>query len=74
MRIRERTQWRRPRRIKSIIDIPEGSTLKDVLKKYKIFRDKQKVIILINRKPCYDNNFVLKNGDTVALFPPLAGG
>ncbi len=59
---------------KSIIDIPEGSTLKNVLKKYKISRDKQKLIILINRKPCYDNNFVLKDGDTVALFPPLAGG
>ena len=59
---------------KSIIDIPEGSTLKNVLKKYKISRDKQKIIILINRKPCYDNNFVLKDGDTVALFPPLAGG
>ena len=59
---------------KSIIYIPEGSTLKNVLKKYKISRDKQKLIILINRKPCYDNNFVLKNGDTIALFPPLAGG
>ena len=59
---------------KSIVDIPEGSILKDVLKKYKISREKQKLIILINRKPCYDNNFVLKDGDTVALFPPLAGG
>jgi len=59
---------------KSIIDIPEGSTLKDVLKKYKISRDKQKLIILINRKPCYDNDFVIKDGDTIALFPPLAGG
>lgn len=59
---------------KSIIDIPEGSTLKEVLKKYKISREKQKLIVLINSKPCYDNNFVLKDGDTVALFPPLAGG
>ena len=59
---------------KSIVDIPEGSILKDVLKKYKISREKLKLIILINRKPCYDNNFVLKDGDTVALFPPLAGG
>ena len=59
---------------KSIIDLPEGSTLKDALKRFKISRDKQKLIILINSKPCYDNNFVLKNGDTIALFPPLAGG
>lgn len=59
---------------KSIIDIPEGSTLKDVLKKYRISRDKQKLIVLINSKPCYDNNLILKDGDTVALFPPLAGG
>jgi len=58
----------------SIIDIPEGSILKDVLKKYKISRDKQRIVILINRKPCYDNDFVLQDGDTVALFPPLAGG
>jgi len=59
---------------KSIIDIPEGSTLKNVSKKYKISRHKQKLIILINGKPCYESNLVLKNGDTVALFPPLAGG
>jgi len=59
---------------KSIIDIPEGSTLNTALKKYKISRDKQKLIVLINGRPCYDNNFVLKDGDTVALFPPLAGG
>ena len=59
---------------KSIIDIPEGSTLKNLLKKYKISRDKQKLIILLNRKPCYDDNFVLEDEDTVAIFPPLAGG
>jgi molybdopterin converting factor small subunit len=59
---------------KSIIDLPEGSTLKNLLKKYKISRDKQKLIILLNRKPCYDDNFVLEDKDTVAIFPPLAGG
>jgi len=59
---------------KSNIELPKGSTLKSALKRYNIDREKTKLIILVNRIPCYKNDFVLKDGDVVAVFPPLAGG
>ena len=57
----------------SIIDVPEGSTINYVMSKYKIPKEK-KIIMLVNRLPRYDKNFVLNNNDTIAIFPPLAGG
>jgi molybdopterin converting factor small subunit len=59
---------------KSFIDVPEGSTIKSLIKKYPILLEKSKLIILINGKPFYDYDYVLKEGDVVAFFPPLAGG
>lgn len=54
-------------------DLPEGSSINTIFEKYGIPKEK-KTIILVNRKPSYDRNTILKNGDTVAIFPPLAGG
>ena len=58
---------------KSIVDMPEGSTINSILEKYRIPKEK-KIIILVDRLPRYDKNFVLNNDDTIAIFPPLAGG
>ncbi len=58
----------------SVIDLPEGSTLKLVLEKYKIPQEKMKLIILVNGRPCYEKDFVLRNGDVIAIFPPIGGG
>jgi molybdopterin converting factor small subunit len=59
---------------KKKIDVPEGSTINTILDKYRVPKDKIKMIILVNRKPCYDMDYVVKNEDTIAFFPPLAGG
>ena len=54
-------------------NLPDGSSINTIFEKYNIPKEK-KTIILINSKPRYDRNSALKNGDVVALFPPLAGG
>lgn len=54
-------------------NLPEGSSINTIFEKYRIPKEK-KTIILVNRIPSYDRNSVLKDGDTVAIFPPLAGG
>lgn len=53
--------------------LPIGSTLNTIFDKYKIPKEK-KTIILINSLPSYDRNITLKDGDRIAIFPPLAGG
>jgi molybdopterin converting factor small subunit len=58
---------------KSILDMPEGSTIRSIIKKYKIPKEK-KLIMLVNGLPRYDKNFILNDNDTLAIFPPLAGG
>jgi molybdopterin converting factor small subunit len=59
---------------KSIADIPEGSTVKSLIKKIGILEKEGRLIILINGLPCREDDRVLKDGDTIAIFPPLAGG
>ena len=54
--------------------LSEGSSINSILKKYNIPTEKMKLIILVNGRPRYDREFVLKNGDTIAFFPPLGGG
>ncbi len=58
---------------KALLDVPEGSTINTILKKYRIPKEK-KIIMLVNRLPRYDKNYVLNNDDTLSIFPPLAGG
>ncbi|MFX1394544.1 MAG: MoaD/ThiS family protein [Promethearchaeota archaeon] len=51
----------------SVIEIPEGSTVASILKKYKISNEKNNLRIMVNGKPCYDNKIVLKDGDSVFI-------
>ncbi|MFW9950397.1 MAG: MoaD/ThiS family protein [Candidatus Thorarchaeota archaeon] len=59
---------------KSYIELPEGSTINTVLKKTNIPKEEKNLIFMINGLPKYDRNLVLKPHDTLAIFPPLAGG
>jgi len=59
---------------KSLMDVPEGSTIKTLIKKYNIPKKEGKLITLINGQPCHENDCVLHDGDTVAIFPPIGGG
>jgi len=59
---------------KSVIEMPEGSTIKSVLKKVKIPNEEKKLIFMINGSPRYDRNLVIKDKDTLAIFPPIGGG
>lgn len=56
----------------SVIDIKEGSTLQDVINLYKI-PDDFPLIRLVNGEFA-NNEYELKEGDIVSLFPPIAGG
>ena len=57
---------------KSITLLP-GSTVSTILEMYDI-SEKIKLIILINGIPHQTRETIVKNGDVVAIFPPLAGG
>jgi molybdopterin converting factor small subunit len=59
---------------RSVVDVPEGSTIKSIIKKYNIPKKEGKLIALINGQPCHENDCVLHNGDLVAIFPPIGGG
>lgn len=52
----------------SMIEIPEGSTVKSILKKFKISNEKNNLKIIINEKTCYGKNTVLNDGDSVVIF------
>jgi molybdopterin converting factor small subunit len=60
--------------IKEILTIPQTYSLDDILNRYKIPMTKKKIIVLINGIPQHNKNFKFKNGDIVAIFPPIAGG
>lgn len=53
-------------------EFPEGSTVADVLERYGVPPDKPR-ILLINGVHS-EVGSVLKDGDTLSLFPPVAGG
>ncbi len=59
---------------KSVVEVPEGSTIKSVLKKVKIPNEEKKLILMVNGSPRYDRNLVIKDKDTLAIFPPIGGG
>ncbi|NHJ23861.1 MAG: hypothetical protein EAX89_04765 [Candidatus Lokiarchaeota archaeon] len=59
---------------KSYIEVPEGSIINTVLKKINLPKEEKNLILMVNGLPKYDKNFVLKHHDTLAIFPPLAGG
>ena len=58
---------------KKIMTLPTGSTVRTVLDIFTI-SEETKLIILINGSPHKKRETIIKDGDIVAIFPPLAGG
>ena len=58
---------------KKIITLPIGGTVRSILELFNI-SEETKLIILINGSPHKKRETLIKDGDTIAIFPPLAGG
>ncbi|MHA1730158.1 MAG: MoaD/ThiS family protein [Promethearchaeota archaeon] len=59
---------------KSVINLPKNEPIRSILDRYNIPEEKRRIIILVNGKPHIKQNFIPKNGDIIALFPPIGGG
>jgi molybdopterin converting factor small subunit len=64
---------RRAAPAKKNITLLVGSTINTILDMFDIPKE-TKLIILINGVPHQTRETIVKNGDIVAIFPPLAGG
>ena len=58
---------------KKKVSLPVGSRVSTILEMFSIPKD-IKLIILINGAPHQKRETIVKDGDIVAIFPPLAGG
>jgi len=54
------------------LQFPEGSTVEDVLKRLQIPPQESKQVFVDSHRR--DRDYVLKEGERVAIFPPIAGG
>ncbi len=54
------------------LEIENGETLGELLKRLEIPKDESKQIFVNNRRE--DHDYLLQEGDRVAIFPPIAGG
>jgi len=52
----------------AVIDLPEGSTIKSILNKYRISQLNDRLEIIINGKPIHNINYVIKDWDNMAIF------
>ncbi|RMF97443.1 MAG: molybdopterin converting factor subunit 1 [Candidatus Schekmanbacteria bacterium] len=56
----------------------EGETVGDLMKrlseKYEIVAQMEKTLMVAVNKEYRDNSYLLKDGDEVALIPPVSGG
>jgi molybdopterin converting factor small subunit len=59
---------------KEILTIPENSKIIFLFEKYNIPISERRTIILVNGRPHKGLSTVLKEGDLVAIFPPIGGG
>jgi molybdopterin converting factor small subunit len=59
---------------KAIITLQKGSRIQDIIDKYQIPKTNSKRIILVNGLPHKKETYEVKNGDVIAIFPPIAGG
>ena len=62
--------------IEADIEVPEGSTIGDMIELYKI-PSKSARLVMVNGfyiKPEERNQYVLKADDALAICPPVAGG
>lgn len=58
----------------AILNLPEGSTVNTIIQKYNIPKEEKNLKILINGKPHQKQTTILKDGDLIAIFPPIGGG
>lgn len=56
------------------IEIPEGSTIRTVVKKLNFPKEEKNFIFMVNGTPKFDQNYIVENEDILAIFPPLGGG
>lgn len=58
------------------IEVPEGTSIMDLINKYHVPRESCHLILVNgNYTPLMQaGQHVLKNGDTLAIWPPVAGG
>lgn len=57
---------------KGDLDVPEGSTVKDVLAMLQVPQDQKTIVIVNGRGRSLDHT--LQSGDKMVFFPPLEGG
>ena len=57
---------------KAVIDVGDGATVREIMTQLGIPQDHPN-ILLVNGKQAHPHT-VLKDGETLAVFPPLAGG
>lgn len=57
-----------------IVTIPENSNINLIFEKYKIPKEERRAIILVNGRPHQNHKTILKDGDIIAIFPPIGGG
>lgn len=55
--------------VEAIVELPEGSTINSVLKKYNLAHQKEKLEIIVNGKAIHDLDYILKDWDNIAVFP-----
>jgi molybdopterin converting factor small subunit len=53
-------------------DFPEGSTVDDALRRFEVPADKPKILLVNGRHATPQQ--ILVEGDTLSVFPPVAGG
>jgi len=53
-------------------EFPDGVTVQDVLDRFAVPRDKPKILLVNGRHA--ELSHVLTDGDTLSVFPPVAGG
>jgi len=59
---------------KKTLEVPKGSKIQYLLDKYDIPYIKRNLIILVNGLPHKKPDEEIKDGDVIAIFPPIAGG
>jgi sulfur-carrier protein len=55
-----------------ILEVPEGTSIEDILTRLNISLEEPKIVFLNGTHANPDR--VLKDGDRLAIFPPIAGG
>ena len=57
----------------SLLELPLGTTLAQLLKLY-LIPEEGHYIIMVNGIPVWNRDYIIKETDEIALFPPIAGG